>query len=113
MQALVHFAVGISGALVLLSFIDWPPQREFLAMFLSGIWAMIPDGHWLLREFGINGPATAWRSVHQTVFADIFWFHHLIDSMETGRNNLEAGISLLLLLTLVFGYYRYNDWTTE
>jgi hypothetical protein len=80
-------------------------------MFLSGFWAMVPDGHWLLRELGIVGPANVWRSIHQTTYANLFWFHHFIDSVETGRNNLEAGIALGILFVLVLGYYRYNDWT--
>lgn len=111
MQALVHFTVGVFMALMVLTFINRPVRQEFLVMFLSGFWGMAPDGHWLLREFGIDGLANTWRSVHQTAYANVFWFHHFIDSIETGRNNLEAGISLGILLVLVVGYYRYNDWT--
>ena len=113
MQALVHFAVGISIALLILTRTDLPARQEFLLMFCSGFWGLIPDGHWLFREFGIMGIAGAWRTVHQTRYANVFWFHHFIDSIETGRNNLEAGVALGILLMVVVGYYHYNDWTAE
>jgi hypothetical protein len=95
---------------VILAFVDRPPRQEFLLLFFSGFWGLIPDGHWLLREFGADGVADAWKSFHRSGYADLFWFHRLIDSLETGRNNLEAGAALVVLLVLVVGYYRYNDW---
>jgi hypothetical protein len=112
-QALVHFVVGVSAALLIFSVVDWPVRREFLATFLSGFWAMIPDGHWLLREGGVDAAVDAWRSFHQTPYANVFWFHHAIDSLETGQPNLEAGVSLAVLLVVVLLYYRYNDWTMK
>jgi len=80
-------------------------------MFASGFWGMVPDGHWMLHEFGVDGGAALWRNFHGSVFANVCWFHGLIDAMETGRDNLEAGIALAILLVLVAGYYRFNDWT--
>lgn len=111
MQALVHFTVGVIIALFGLVFVDLPVRREFLLLFLSGFWGMLPDGHWLLVEFGITGPAATWKAVHGQPVANVFWFHHAIDGIDTGRPNLEAGIALALLLVLVAGYYRFNDWT--
>jgi hypothetical protein len=113
MQALVHFAIGISMALLILSVVDLPAQREFLLTFLSGFWALLPDGHWLFREFGIMGVGSGWRAVHQTTVANVFWFHHFIDGIETGQKNLEGGVALVILLMAVAGYYRYNDWTSS
>jgi len=113
MQALVHFTVGVFGALVVLTFVDRPAREEFLWLFFSGFWGMVPDGYWLLLEFGIEGPATAWRSFHGTPLANVFWFHHLIDSLETGRQNLEAGVALAVLLVFVLLYYWFNDWTVR
>jgi hypothetical protein len=110
MQALVHFTIGLSGALVVLIFVDWPPQQEFPLIFLSGVWAIVPDGHWLLWELGAIRPAMVWRAIHQTALADVFWFHHVIDSIETGQENLEIALSLWALLVAVFGYYHFNNW---
>jgi hypothetical protein len=113
MQALVHFTVGVFMALLALTFVRRPVRQEFLLAFLSGFWAMLPDGHWLLSEFGIHGAAAAWRTVHRSPYANAFWFHHFIDSVETGRANLEAGVALAILLVVVFGYYGYNDWSVD
>jgi hypothetical protein len=113
LQALVHFIVGIGLGIILLSLVDLPPKQEFLLMFYSGFWAMLPDGHWLFREFEYMGIAAIWRSFHQTPYANIFWFHHFIDSIETGRKNLESGIALILLFIIISGYYQYNDWTID
>jgi len=103
--------VGVSAALLALTFVDRPVRQEFLLLFLSGFWALVPDGHWMLREFGLTGPANVWRSVHQTVYANVFWFDHLIDHSETGRNNIEAGVGLAVMLACVAGYYVFNDWS--
>lgn len=109
-QALVHFTVGVFVGLSILTVVDWPVRREFALIFLSGFWGLIPDGHWLVAEFGADGVAAAWRAFHRTPYANVFWFHHLIDSAETGRDTLEAGVALFALLVSVAGYYRYNDW---
>ena len=113
MQALVHFTVGVFMALLILSVLDWPVRREFLLLFASGFWAMLPDGHWLLREVGADGPAAAWLAFHRSAYADVCWFHRAIDAIETGRPNLEAAVALGLLVVLVGVYYRFNDWTVE
>jgi hypothetical protein len=113
MQAIVHFTVGLTGGLLVLLFVDWRQSREFLFTFASGVWAMVPDGHWMLSEFGIDAPAAAWKAVHGTPLVNVFWFHHFLDEHETGRNNLEAGVSLLLLFVAVGVYYVANSWEVE
>lgn len=113
MQAIVHFAVGLAGGLLVLLFVDWEQPLEFLFLFASGIWAMLPDGHWMLSAFGFAGAAAVWKSFHQTAWANLFWFHHFLDASETGQNNLEAGASLLLLFVAVAVYYLANDWSVE
>lgn len=110
MQALVHFTVGVVGALALLTVLDRPVREEFLVTFASGFWGMAPDGHWLLHEAGLAGPARVWRAFHASPTANLFWFHGVIDGLETGRPNLEAGIALAVLVVVVVGYYRFNDW---
>lgn len=111
MDALVHFAVGLSGGLVALLLVDWSPRREFLAAFASGVWAMVPDGHWMLHEAGLDASAAAWKAVHQSsVLTDLFWFHRLLDRAETGRPRIEMGVALVGLSVAVGLYYLANDW---
>lgn len=110
MDIIVHFVVGLACGLLVLLFVDWPPRREFLFVFASGLWAILPDGHWMLTAFGLDGAAAVWKSFHRTVWANLFWFHRLLDNSETGRTNLEAGASLLFLFAVVAIYYVANDW---
>lgn len=112
-QALVHFTVGVIVALSVLSVLDRPVREEFLTIFASGFWGMVPDGHWLLHEAGLNGVAGIWRAFHATPYANVFWLHGVIDGLETGRPNLEAGIALTVLAVAVVGYYWLNDWSPE
>jgi len=110
MDIVVHFVVGLTLGLVVLVVVDWPQHREFLFVFASGLWAILPDGHWMLTEFGLDGPAAVWKGFHRTVFADPFWFHHFLDASETGRKNLEAGMGLFFLFVAVGVYYAANNW---
>jgi hypothetical protein len=113
MEALVHFAVGLTGGLLALLLVDWAPRREFLATFASGIWAMVPDGHWMFHEFGFDTVAAVWKAFHMTTLANLFWFHRVLDRSETGRPNLEMGVALFGLLVVVGIYYTVNDWESD
>lgn len=111
MDALVHFAVGLAGGLLVFLVADWQPRSEFLATFVSGVWAMVPDGHWILREAGFVAAAETWRAVHaSSPLMDVFWFHRLLDASETDRPNVEMGVALAGLLVAVGVYYVANDW---
>jgi hypothetical protein len=110
MQALVHFAVGLTGGLLALLLVDWHPRREFLLTFGSGFWAMIPDGHWLFRGLGMDGVATAWLAFHRSNAADVFWVHRLLDTSETGATKAELVLAVAVLLAAVGVYAVFNDW---
>lgn len=112
MQAIVHLTVGLVFALFIFSLIDLQTRHEFILTFGSGFWALIPDFHWLFREFQYYGIASAWKSFHHTIFSNLFWFHRFIDRNETPRTNLEIGAALALLLVAVLTYYVCNDWRT-
>jgi hypothetical protein len=112
MQALVHFAVGLAGGLLVFSVVDRSPRDELVLIFASGFWAMVPDFHWLLHEAGIDRVAAAWKAVHRTRLVDVFWLHRTLDLAETGQNNLEAGVALAGCVVALGIYYWVNDWTT-
>lgn len=111
MQAFVHFAVGVSFGMVALLFVDWEGHREFLLVFASGFWALIPDGHMLFRQLGVAQVARPWQAVHRSALADLFWFHGVLDDSETGLNHLELGVALAVLFVALVGFYRFNRWT--
>jgi hypothetical protein len=112
MDALVHFAVGLAGGLFALLLLDWHPRREFLVTFGSGFWALIPDGHWVFRGLGFDGIAGAWLAFHRSAFADLFWFHRLLDRSETGAPKAEMAVAVAVLLVAVGVYALLNDWNT-
>lgn len=111
MKAITHFAVGMSVGVLLVTLFDLRAREEFVAVFLSGIWAMVPDGHWLFREMGVTSVAVVWRRFHQSSLANLCWFHRVLDTNETARPNVEAAMALLVLAVSIGIYYRYNDWT--
>lgn len=113
MQALVHFTVGLTAALLILCYVDWPPRQELLWIFVSGLWALFPDFHWFFRDLGLERPAIVWKGFHSSLFADFFWFHRLLDSIETSGQSVEVGFSLAILFPSLLLYYRFNDWAVD
>lgn len=107
---MVHFAVGMSMGLLLLIIVDFSPRVEFGLIIASGFWAVIPDGHWIVLEMGFPDIAALWKAFHQTTWANLFWFHRVLDRFETGQNTLEGSISLGILLFAAIVYLFFNNW---
>lgn len=108
MNAFVHFAVGLSLGLLILGVIEIATRTEFLLTFTSGVWALIPDGHWMLHAFGATDAAAVWKQFHRSPMANLFWFHRFIDRHETGQPKVEMEIALGLVSVLF--YYFVNSW---
>lgn len=87
-MAITHFTLGASAGL-LLYHITTPNIDEMIITMFSGLWALIPDTGKLIE------PAT---TLHESVLANIFWFHALIDTLETGHPHIEGAIAITLLL---------------
>lgn len=68
-----HFAVGASGAIVLLASLGRYPwtTRNAAVVFASGIWAMLPDVDVLVPSLG---------PTDHTPLVDCFWFHYSLDT---------------------------------
>lgn len=110
MQVIVHFGVGMLGGLVIVLLIDRHPREEFAILMGSGFWAVLPDVNWFIREVGIEPIGAIMREFHRSIFANIFWFHQLIDRFETGNRKLEGGIGIFLVFVATIGYLLLNDW---
>lgn len=112
MRAFVHFSVGVSGMLMILLLTERPFQHQFLLMFASGLWALIPDLGWLLLRIGAPEAAALWKGVFNSVFGIVFWFHPILDAAEPENRVYEMGGAFTLLGAAVVTYYVFNDWDT-
>ncbi|WP_254538266.1 hypothetical protein [Halomarina litorea] len=110
MKAMVHFAVGVAGALFVLAAVGVDERRSFLATFASGFWALLPDGWWVAYELGLVSVSLG-HAVHGSVLANVFWFHQVLDANEGPEARLELAVALSLLVVAVVVYYTVNDWS--
>ena len=113
MRAFVHFSVGVSGMLLLLSFVDLEFRRQFLAMFASGLWALVPDVGWLLLRVGLPEAATLWKALFNSPLGNLFWFHPVLDAIEPENRVFEMVGGVALLGFAVGAYYLLNDWEAD
>lgn len=109
-RAIVHFSLGVSGMLLILTFVDLEYKHEFVMTFASGIWALVPDLGWLLLRIEMPGAADLWKSVFNSALGHVFWFHPLLDGMEPVNRVFEMTSAFVLLAAGVAMYYFGNDW---
>lgn len=113
MRAIVHFSLGVSGMLLILSFLDLEYRREFLLMFASGYWALVPDLGWLLLRLGMPGAAILWKTVFNSPIGNLFWFAPLLDAAEPVNRVFEMTSAFLLLGAGIGVYYVTTDWDAD
>lgn len=91
MIAITHFAVGLTIGLLL--FVPVVSEKNTIPVFVaSGVWAMLPDvGHFI-------GPLE-W--LFSGLWSNVFWFHGILDTIETQYPNIEATIALATLCSAV------------
>ena len=101
MLAIGHFAVGVSGALlVLLYHPRWIPhflKNDIFVVLLSGLWAMLPDITMVFSE-------TNSAFLHEW-WGNIFWAHPYIDSF-TKDNPATAAVFMGVAGILTYAYFR-------
>ncbi len=91
MLAIVHFVIGTALGLLLLTQITDRVDNSTIGV-LSGIWALGPDMNKFIPELTF---------LHDSVWSNVFWFHPIIDSLETAFPNAEAFMALAFLLFTV------------
>lgn len=101
MQGPVHFIVGVCGMLLILIVKKSDAVlRDVPLMFLSGVWATIPDWWWFLTDRffpAIQAPELGYairNRFHRSIVANVFWFHLLLDNLETGNKRLQLLVAL-------------------
>ena len=110
MRSIVHFSLGVSVMLVVLTFVNLDYRHEFLLMFLSGFWAMVPDLGWLLLRIGMPGTAAVWKAVFNSPLGLIFWLSPYLDGLEPVNRVFEMTSAFTMLGIGIVVYYFGNDW---
>lgn len=100
MLAATHFAIGLAAGLLLLTPLTDRWDNSTIAI-MSGFWAMGPDVGVFITQLSFL--QTSW-------WANMFWFHPLLDAFETTCPNGETLAAMtFLLFTVVLlerkGYY--------
>lgn len=92
-QALTHFAVGATVTVLVVTYLipDVPYPR--VVSLLGGVWAMLPDVHWLAPV----GRSTL-KAFHRSPYADVFFFHHALDVRDRTDSNAVAAVALSALI---------------
>jgi hypothetical protein len=103
--AITHFAVGAACTALVLTLLPSIPFQRTLVV-AGGGWAMIPDG-W--RFLPATSAAYA-HEFHRTAWANLFWFHNVIDRADVG-DSTAVGVLVLcgfLGVTLATDYRNYR-----
>lgn len=96
--AITHFAVGQACTLFALSALPVRVERRTAVAVAGGLWAVLPDAHHLLPSLrGVTKPV-----FHDTVLANLFWFHGLLDAFDSPHSYAVAAAALAVLLAVSF-----------
>lgn len=104
--AITHFAVGASCTLLALAALvraepDAPGPRLSVVV-AGGLWAMVPDAHHLHRPLrDVTKPV-----LHDSLLANAFWFHGLLDTVDSPHSYRLAALALAALLAVSLAVER-------
>jgi len=104
MMAVTHLALGmIAGLLIVAPHLN---TDKTLITVYSGFWALVPDASKLIE------PLTA---LHESLLANLFWFHGIIDALETGHPHIEGAVALvsLLAVTVITQLTKRNTYNSS
>lgn len=106
--AIGHFAFGgILTTFVILYLL--PPTKYSRAwVLLGGLWAMLPDLHWVSPIYG-----TPLRQFHDTEAANVFWIHRSLDVIDPHDSKLIAAVLIGLFIGSAFVADQWEYATTE
>lgn len=93
----VHAGFAATITTVIVARSDFARRWRWAVIFASAIWAIVPDLYHVI-------PGTrAWYkpAVHDSMLADVFWFHRVIDRLDPGDRPIYA-VTMLAVFLLVF-----------
>ncbi|SFR67864.1 hypothetical protein [Halogeometricum limi] len=96
--AITHFAFGAAVTMLVVTFLA--PRLRFprTVSVLGGIWAMVPDAHHVSPAY-----TEFFRSIQESVYANVFWAHGYLDTLDPADTNEAAlvAIAFFLVATVV------------
>ncbi|MBN1191816.1 MAG: hypothetical protein JXA46_18840 [Dehalococcoidales bacterium] len=103
--AIGHFAAGASTAFLVLNIIPPRIRRKlpdagFVGIF-AGLWAMIPD---------VSKFTARLRDFHDSIWANFFFFHRLMDIYDTRDSMLVTGLLIALMFALMAILWIGDFW---
>lgn len=104
-MAIAHFALGVLGTAVVCRLLARNFLRSPTVVFAGGLWALLPDAHWLFP-----GRGGAMQSLHRSQVADVFWFHHAVDAADPSNSRPMAGVIVLLAFVGLVAVELSSRW---
>lgn len=96
-MAIAHFAVGVTGTVVLCRLFAADLLRSPTVFVAGGLWAVLPDAHWVLPV----GVEPVWR-LHHSPVANLFWAHRWIDGIDPSNSRRFAALTIAVMCVVVF-----------
>jgi uncharacterized membrane protein YhaH (DUF805 family) len=101
-MAIAHFAVGVSVATIMLIATGNQNHRfNTIPMFVFGLLAFAPDFHLIVDN--VIG-AEMLDAFHSSVYANIFFFHQIIDSIDK-QNSTEFAFLCLSIMVVCLAVF--------
>jgi hypothetical protein len=106
--AIGHFMIGFSAVLFIFILVNRRNKYAFPLAFFCGIWAMIPDLVWIKSI--PNYYHRIIYSLHYSNYANLFFFHRLIDLYNPDDIADDAIIYILVgfILTIIYSFRERN-----
>jgi hypothetical protein len=92
-MAIAHFAFGGAVTVFVVTYLVPGVRYPRLVSLAGGVWAMLPDAHWVSPAF-----APELKALHGSPLVDLFFLHHTLDALDAGDSKVVAAAMLALLL---------------
>lgn len=106
-MAIAHFAVGVSVATIILIATGYENHRlNTIPLFVFGLLAFVPDFH-LIADNVTSAQALSW--FHSSVYANTFFFHQIIDSIDKQDSTEFAFLCLSAMMICLIIFWSLQN----
>jgi hypothetical protein len=114
----VHSGVAVIFTTLLIGYFRLSRHRGWTLVGINGVWATVPDWWWLFTERFVSRLQSPWFArtyrelFHDSLVANLFWFHGVIDTVGSDAEGLSilVGTSSLAVF-LLMEYYLAREVT--